>query len=317
MMSKLRLYAPVFDLKKCSLRAFALVVCLCAFTLLGALPAHAANGDGRLSANAGPHRGWEGGWGRSIYMAEPNFRPNEQVFNDDLVVEAGQTLEGDVVVYSGNVTVEEEGTIRGNLIVYSGNIEIERGGTITGDVTAFSGNIEVDGRVDGNLASASGNIDLAEAASIGGDVSVLAGEIEREAGAMVAGSVVRGPSFNFRMPHGMFRFPHRWGAPPDVAPPPDAPVELGQRGLSWGERLGWFILSLVGAGVVTAVVALFAGVLTVVWPQYVAKTENAIRAQVPLNFAVGLLANLSMLFLSVLFLVLLCTAPLHWPCGWA
>ena len=51
-----------------------------------------------------------------------------QIYNDDLQVESGQVLEGDVNVYSGDVTCSEDGPIEGNLNVYSGDVEIEEGG---------------------------------------------------------------------------------------------------------------------------------------------------------------------------------------------
>ncbi len=50
--------------------------------------------------------------------------PQHQVFNDNLVVESGETYDGDVVVYNGDVKVEDGGRIAGNLIVYSGDIII-------------------------------------------------------------------------------------------------------------------------------------------------------------------------------------------------
>jgi predicted flap endonuclease-1-like 5' DNA nuclease/cytoskeletal protein CcmA (bactofilin family) len=238
------------------------------------------------------------------------FDANQQIFNEDLAVGAGEVLTGDTVVYSGDVQVEEEGTIQGNLIVYSGDIEIERGGIVAGDVTAFSGDVDVAGRVEGDLASASGDVSLAETAWIGGDVSVLAGDIDRESGAEVHGNLVHGPNFRNVLP-GLVAVP---GFPENV------PAADGERGMNvppeapgrpetWGQRLGWFILSLIGATVFTIAATLITGLVTAVWPQYVEKIEGIGRKQLPLSFAVGLLANFSLLFLTGILVVLICTIP--------
>ena len=42
--------------------------------------------------------------------------PQHQVFNDNLVVESGETYDGDVVVYNGDVKVEDGGRIAGSMI---------------------------------------------------------------------------------------------------------------------------------------------------------------------------------------------------------
>jgi len=254
--------------------------------------------------------------------AHPAMRPDlaadAQIFNDDLLVTAGQRLTGDIVVYSGDATVAEGGAIDGNLIVYSGDIDVERGGMVTGHVTAFSGDVDVAGRIGGDLAAASGDITLDESASIGGDVSVLSGEIVQETGAVVGGSVVRGPNFQFTLPnrvsplHGVFNplFGAPFGSDRADAARFNADRPGPERGSTWGERLARLVVSLIVAGIATVGVVLLCGLLTLVWPGYVGTLSENVQRQLPLSFAVGLLANLSLLVLIVLLTVLLCTAPL-------
>ena len=50
-----------------------------------------------------------------------------QIYNDDLEVESGQVIEGDVNVYSGDVNIRRDGRIQGNLNVYSGDVEVAGG----------------------------------------------------------------------------------------------------------------------------------------------------------------------------------------------
>lgn len=237
---------------------------------------------------------------------------NQQIFSEDLTVEGGDVLPGDTVVYSGDVRVEEEGVIQGNLIVYSGDIEIEEGGTVAGDVTAFSGDVEVAGRIEGNLASASGDITLAESAWIGGDVSALSGDIQRDTGAEIVGNLVHGPNLRNVIPS-LATLPGFIENMPAVEEQrvDDTLVSASGQGrpVTWGQRLGWFILSLIGATVFTIAATLLSGLVAAVWPQYIEKIESIGREQVPLSFAVGLLANLSFIFLTALLVVLICTIP--------
>mgnify|MGYP003383400242 FL=1 len=83
----------------------------------------------------------------------------QQVFNDDLTVRNGETIDGDVVVYQGDVAVARGGAIRGNLVVYSGNVEVDEGGLVAGNITAFSGDVEINGAVDGSITAWSGDVE--------------------------------------------------------------------------------------------------------------------------------------------------------------
>jgi hypothetical protein len=106
----------------------------------------------------------------------------QQIFNDDLTVRNGESIDGDVVVYQGDVVVARGGAIRGNLVVYRGNVEVDEGGLVAGDITAFSGDVEIDGAVNGSITAWSGDVNLGRSAVVGGDVSVVSGEIEQDRG---------------------------------------------------------------------------------------------------------------------------------------
>ena len=226
-----------------------------------------------------------------------------QIFTDDVVVGPEQSYEGDVVVYDGDVTVQDGGVIPGNLVVYSGSIEIDEGGLVQGDVTSFSGDIQVDGTVGGNVTSWSGDIELASSASVGGDVSVVSGDIQRGAGADVGGSVVKGPSLQLPAPPGN-------GLPFWVLPGSGTGVSLALQQPSLLERIGSLLLRLIVAGIFALLVALAAGVLTSVRPQYVDAVRITVLTQTPLSFAIGLLVNLVLFFLAGILTLTLCLAPI-------
>jgi len=235
-----------------------------------------------------------------------------QIFTDDLVVESGQVYESDVNVYSGDVTVEAGGLIRGSLFVYSGNVEIEEGGEVQGDVAAFSGDVTVAGQVNGNLAVLSGDIELDDSAVVNGDLSVMSGEIDRAAGARINGNVARGP--NLRIP-----VPEIFGAPaaPAVPATPESPAiprpQQAGRGML-GSLVG-FILRMIGAALFTGVVGVLAWLLYTVRPDIVRTVRATAEHQLALSFAVGAIVNVGLLFLTIVFIITGCLAPVGFITG--
>jgi cytoskeletal protein CcmA (bactofilin family) len=85
----------------------------------------------------------------------------------------------------GSIVVERGETVDGNLEAFGGNVVVR--GTVTGDVSAFAGNVRIEGRVDGDVEAAAGSVVVAPNASVGGDLRASAGTV-RIAGA-IDGSV--------------------------------------------------------------------------------------------------------------------------------
>jgi len=218
-----------------------------------------------------------------------------QVLREDLTVEGGQTIEGDVFVYDGDVRIHGGGRITGNLAVFSGDIDIDSGGVVDGDTTAYRGDVEISGSVGGNLSCLNGDIELRSSARIEGDVSALTGDIQRDEGAYVGGNIVEGPSFRI----------------PSVpsAPQFDFDVRGPSRSNPLGAILG-FLLRLIGAVVITGVVALIAGVVVYAQPSLIARTRQTLFEQTALSFVIGLFGNLTLLFLAGLLAVTLCLLPI-------
>uniref|UniRef100_A0A540VKI4 DUF4332 domain-containing protein n=2 Tax=Litorilinea aerophila TaxID=1204385 RepID=A0A540VKI4_9CHLR len=254
--------------------------------------------SGQIPA-AGP-AAW-GSMARVAWAGQPMPIPTDgarEIFQGDLVVEAGQTLDGDVVVYSGNVTVHPGGRIQGNLIVYSGDIQVADGAVVTGDVAAFSGNVDVAGEVSGNIASWSGHVRLRRSAHVGGDVSVLNGDIEQEEGAFVAGNLVRGPRFQLPLLSGQ-----------ELPSSANGALEAASQPRSFGGLLLLLLLRLMAAVAFTAIVVGAAVLLMSAWPDVVERVDRTLQAETALSFALGLLSNLVLLFLALLLGITLCLAP--------
>lgn len=224
-----------------------------------------------------------------------------QVFNDDLTVRTGESIDGDAVVYRGDVTVESGGAIRGNLIVYDGDIEIKRGGVVSGNVTAFSGEVEIAGAVDGSVTSLSGDVKLQNSAVVGGDISVVSGEVEQDRGAQVQGNVLHGPSIQLdlpRMPE-LPAIPELGALPAPPRPAPPSPIEL----------LFTFVGRVLQALLILGVAVLTGGALLKWRPALIEEMRTLLVARTALAFAAGLIFNLFGLALIGLLWITICFRP--------
>jgi len=92
---------------------------------------------------------------------------------DTVVVEAGETIDGDLSASAGNVIVR--GTVTGDLQAFAGNVVIE--GEVQGDVEAFAGNVRVTGDVGGDVMAVGGNVFVGESGTVGGTLEAAAGTV--------------------------------------------------------------------------------------------------------------------------------------------
>lgn len=221
------------------------------------------------------------------------------VINDDLTVRSGQTIDGDVVVYNGDVRVERGGAIHGNLVVYGGDIEVKRDGVVQGSITSIGGDVEIDGRVDGSIAATGGNVKLGGEAVVTGDISVVSGEVQQDRGAVVEGSLLRGPAINLP-------------AVPAFVPLPGAANVQGMPVQSQPTPAELF-LALVGRvlrGLLVLGVAVLTAWLLLKWrPALVEETRSLLAERTALAFAVGLIFNLFGLAVIGLLWITVCFRP--------
>ncbi|MFH1219088.1 MAG: BamA/TamA family outer membrane protein [Candidatus Eisenbacteria bacterium] len=76
------------------------------------------------------------------------------------------------------------------IVKISEDIHVEEGQVIHGDVVSVSADIRIDGEVEGDVVATSGDIELGPTARVTGDVVSVFGEVEMEEGATVDGDVV-------------------------------------------------------------------------------------------------------------------------------
>lgn len=102
----------------------------------------------------------------SLVLAAPPF---------DTVVESGETIQNDVVLFDGDIEVAEGAVVNGNVTLFNGSASIA--GTVKGDVVLFNG-----------------NLDAAETAEILGDCVLLNGNLNDATEAGLACTAVEGLS---------------------------------------------------------------------------------------------------------------------------
>ena len=243
-----------------------------------------------------------GATGQPDEMRQLDDRFSTQILSDDLKVASGDTFQGDAVVYDGDAYIESGGRIAGNLIVYSGDIEIDEGGAVDGDVTAMSGDVEIAGSVGGSVAAWSGDVSLDRSAAVDGDISSLSGSISVESGAFVGGNVVRVPSLPFSMKPGIPLPFQRGPGVPSVAGVESHPQTIWQ-------RLAAFLFRVISAAIATMLIAGLVALLMIVQPNLVTSARVTLSDQPALSFVIGILVNLTLLFLIVFLSITVCLIP--------
>lgn len=90
-------------------------------------------------------------------------------------------------------TVVEEGeTINNDVIVFDGDLEIQESATVNGDVIVFNGDAEVDGTVNGDLVIFNGDLDAGQQAAIHGDCVLLNGGVDNRSSSAISCTNIEG-----------------------------------------------------------------------------------------------------------------------------
>lgn len=95
------------------------------------------------------------------------------------------------VVVGGNYVLPGGMEIE-NLVVFGGNARLEAGSTVDGDVVIFGGNLVANGLVRGNVVSFGGDLRLGEAAVVGGNLHSLGGSSVISPKAVIRGERITG-----------------------------------------------------------------------------------------------------------------------------
>ncbi len=168
--------------------------------------------------------------------------------------------------------VESDETIDDDLIIFSGNLEINEGATVTGDVVVMSGNAHIAGKVEGDIVLFSGNMETTETAVIQGDCVLFSGNFTDQSQNIVCTSVSSD-------------FPAAFDSLPNISIPSfeDIPdINLEDRRPSFLGNFMGAMGSAVLLGILAFIVASFA-------PRQLDRTKEAIQAKTIVSGTVGLL----------------------------
>ncbi len=227
------------------------------------------------------------------------------IFDGDLTVPQGSTVNGDVFVTNGDVGLA--GRVNGNLVVINGDLTVAETGQVRGDAFGMSGDLEIAGRVKGDLSVMFGHLDLVSTAVVEGDLTVLSGSFERATGAQVLGEEM--PEIPLpKMPliPDTPRLPEIPEIPevPDWTPP--SPVPLSEaHGASLGQQIGRFIGRIISTGFLSLLFVAVGLLIVVVWPRATHRVADCIAALPAQSFGLGLLTFLIAAVLEVVAAVLM------------
>jgi cytoskeletal protein CcmA (bactofilin family) len=205
------------------------------------------------------------------------------------IVGSDEVIRNDVAVFGEDLTIEDGATVSGDIAVFNGNATID--GTVSGDVAVFNGDATINGPVSGDVAIFNGSLTLGETAVFSGDCVVFNGNIT---GDVPAGSdcVALGVPFIASMGGFMNQLGQR--SPGSVAAPPPPP-ELPQQRSFWGEMVG------------TAFASLFMGLLAfgaaAVFPQSLERVSGSVRQKPLASGVVGFLTAFAVPILLMFLLI--------------
>lgn len=255
----------------------------------------------------------------SVFADEPvlNFDGGQIFVDEDVSLEPGETVNGDLGVFDGDLTVPQGSTINGDVFVTNGNADIagqvhgdvgvingdltlSQTGQVQGEVFGMSGRLEIAGHVGGNLAVMFGDIKLQSTASVQGDLVVLSGSLEREAGAQVFGDELPEiplPEIPIIPPK-----PERPALPPL---PPQPPVPPQFHGPTPGQQFGRFVGRTFAAGFLSLLFIAVGVLIVFIWPRQTHKVADCIAALPVQSFGLGLLTFLIAAVLEAFAVVLM------------
>jgi len=118
----------------------------------------------------------------------PSSHAIEIVDNETVVIEAGEVIEDDLIVFANEFVMD--GTIKGDLIVFATIADIN--GLVEGDLMGAAQEFTINGIVEDDVRMGGTVVTLGEAAQIGDDLMAGAYSLESKVGSLVEGDMLMG-----------------------------------------------------------------------------------------------------------------------------
>ncbi len=205
----------------------------------------------------------------------------------DRIVEAGETVYEDLVVWGGSLHVEDGAEVEGDVSVFGGTAILD--GHIDGDVVIFGGTASLGGSVDGDLVLFGGTLTSASSADVGGDCLLIGGTIAEDGASSINCSAVGDfPAF---------AIPSFKGA----AMPPEAPEAPPPPRISSGRSFFGTVSAAAGQSLIFGILALVAAA---VLPGHLGQVSRTIKDKPAASGAVGFLTLIASVSAIVLLAIL-------------
>lgn len=231
----------------------------------------------------------------AVVWAAPAFSP--------IVIEADEVVNDDLQLFSDNLTVEAGAVVNGNITVVGGNAEIA--GSVNGDITVMGGSVTLDGQVAGNLTVFGGNLDIGENADLKGECVTLGGNVTMAAETGVSCT----SASNFPFPF-LGTVPP---APPALPVPPVANNGVAEMGDTTAASR---FAGLLGR---TLLLGGLAWLAASVWPAHLGRVKQAAQQRTAASGVVGLLTTAAVASLGTIIalistlLLIVCVGLLGYP----
>lgn len=228
----------------------------------------------------------------------------------DRIIRTGETVNESITLVDDDLIIEEGGTVDGDVTIFGGSADVS--GTITGDVAIFDGRMVLAGAVEGDLVVFGGDLHVEEGSSVAGDCFAIGGEVVDDSDDVSCSNLGRGFASAAVLDS------IRPFAPPRPPTPPELPTlpEFEVRETSAISSLGRFLLDVgevVGRSLLLGILAL---VVTAVFPRQLEQVSDTIRRKPAASGAVGLLtavAGPSLIVLLLVVLAITCVGLLLYP----
>lgn len=213
-------------------------------------------------------------------------------FQEDRIVEEGETIRNDVIIFDGGLTVAD-------------------GGTITGDVVLFNGSAAVDGMLKGDLVLFNGDLTAGETAVIHGDCIVFNGSITDQSAGGLGCTNIAGMPFAPALAGLMSGISAQIEDAPPMRPVPPVPDAPGIPGAPREHRgpieyrdsssvVGRFVAGTFGAVARALLFAALAFVVVALAPTHLQQIESTIRHKPVASGTVGFLTAVAVPALAVI-----------------
>lgn len=220
----------------------------------------------------------------------------------------GESYDGDIEIFGGEqLIINAGGTVNGDITVYGGSVNIA--GQVNGDITVMGGELALSGNLNGDLVLFGGNLQIAETAILEGDCIALGTQTTASTNTLHCETFAFPPIPSFTAPIS----PNGTNplSPPNGPTPPDHPA--GSTILSAITSFTWNIFAAISQTILMGLLALLTAAI---FPRHLHQIGEAIHQKPIASGIVGTLTSVASVSLIILLLVILaitCVGLLLYP----